>query len=916
MKILSNRILSILLTAVLIFGMLSAAPLTADAATVYSVAGTCGKVNEEAVHWYAFNDRSMVFFGRGAMKDYALDKTGFSTAPWFSADLSVVANTIFSTKIVVESGITTVGDYAFYLHAQYSSYVDNFMTISTIDLSDTVTYIGKYAFYNQLIENINIPPSVTHIGANAFSGCSNLSFINYFGNPGTLTWDRGSEAQFAGGSMTCHILSTYSDQVSAFNADFSDIGLTFVADLENPYENAGEELGIDRNIALYYGATSTDVFAGAVPYIVVGTFDGNKKSTTYGSRGFVSCVEIGGSYYLLTDTNGTLKEVEYTDSDRPNGRASYCGSVYGGLSLKLRHEYIGNNIVKIIYSLKNKTDNPVSGVKLGGSGDIKIGADDRAAIAPLKNDENTQVGFYMTSSDAYDKDSHNEFATLGFIADNINIDLQGTATYPNAKYFYGAVGTNLSNAAAGVKDAKVYPQRIFEGNGAASHTTDGIASGTDTGMSYYWDNISLAANESKEYAVLFSVYGNNSDGKAMVNDLTATYHTVTWENYDNSVLQKQVVKDNTSPVYSGLTPTKPMDHEHYYEVCGWSSDGGTTEYGVYEPLPEVSADITYIAQYANIGRPFFVKHSLSLEGDIGVNFYVDVATIGADWTVTEDGDTGVISNNHTVKLDFKWYNKHTTYTLEPTDYDKSQKLFKATCRVAAAEMMYPITVTVYADNSTKALTDHRFTERYRVRDYADVILDTTSPLTATYRTEHPDDYARLVTLTKTMLDYGAKAQVVFDRYRDKDGTPIELANNDVSYTMSPYIIDVELPDMETTSNGQLSDYGLTYYGASIVFLSKTTLRQYYKVTNRTAFEQMVNDTGFQYKVNGSYIYIDQENIAAADLDKEWDFVIGDQTYKCSAMQIGRKMQEADRYGEHDLATAMYHYNVAADAFFQ
>ena len=914
MKILSNRILSILLTAVLIFGILSAAELTAGAATVYSVSGTCGKVNEEAIHWYAFNDRTMVFLGKGPMKDYALDKQGYSTAPWFSADLSVVYNTIFSTKIVVESGVTTVGDYAFYLNSMYSDYVRSFMTISTIDLSDTVTYIGKYAFYNQLIENINIPPSVTHIGTNAFSGCSELSFINYFGDPGTLKWDRGSEAQFKGGSMTCHILEDYRNNVASYNARFSDIGLTFTADLENPYENAGEELGIDRNIALYYGATSTDVFAGAVPFIVVGTFDGNEKSTTYGSRGFVSCVKIGSDYYLMTDTNGTLKKVAFSEEN--NGRAKSTGDTYSNLTLKLRHEYIANNIVKVVYTLTNNTGSTLSGLELGGSGDIKIGADDTAVIAPLENGENAQVGFYMTSRQDYDMSSSGEHATLGFIGKNISIKEGETGKYPDAEFFYGTVDGHVNTTAAGVKDSKVFPERIFDPHASASYSSTSTTAGNDTGMSYHWNIDELAAGNSAEFAILFSVYGNssegdNSDGKAMVNNMTATYHTVTWENYDNSVLQKQVVKDNTSPVYSGLTPTKPMDHEHYYEVCGWISAGGTTEYGVYEPLPEVSADITYIAQYANIGRPFFVKHSLTLEGDIGVNFYVDVATIGADWTVTEDGDTGVISNNHTVKLDFKWYNKHTTYTLEPTDYDKSKGLFKATCRVAAAEMMYPITVTVYADNSTKALTDHRFTERYRVRDYADVILDPTSPLTATYRTEHPDDYASLVTLTKTMLDYGAKAQVVFDRYRDKDGTPIELANNGVSYTMTPHDINVDLPDMETG----LSDFGLSYYGASIVFLSKTTLRQYYKITNRTAFDQMVNDTGFQYKVNGSYIYIDQENIAAADLDKEWDFVIGDQTYKCSAMQIGRKMQEADRYGEHDLATAMYHYNVAADAFF-
>ena len=410
---------SILLSVLVLIGMLMTSTVMAGAADPFRVSGNCGKITESDIHWYAFEDRSMVFFGKGPMKDYTLDKSGFSTAPWFSTDMSLVSETIFSTKIVIESGITTIGDYAFYLNAQYNMYVKAFMTIKSIDLSDKVTSIGKYAFYKQEIETINLPPSVKHIGTKAFGQCANLSYINYYGDPPTLVWDHEEgEAEFSR-PVTCHILESYKDQESDFNERFASIGLTFSADLENPYEFAGEELNIDRDIALYYGAPHSSVFAGAVPFIVVGTFDGSKKSTTYGSKGFVSGVKLSGSegdsYYLLSDTNGTLKKVVFDESN--NGRAASLSTEDSGLSLKIRHEYIGSDIVKVIYTLKNETEDAISGISLGSTGDIKIGADDRAAIEPLYNGEN-QVGFYMSSSKDFDY-SGSDFATLGFIANNI-----------------------------------------------------------------------------------------------------------------------------------------------------------------------------------------------------------------------------------------------------------------------------------------------------------------------------------------------------------------------------------------------------------------------------------------------------------------------------------------------------------------
>ena len=64
-------------------------------------------------------------------------------------------------------------------------------------------------------------------------------------------------------------------------------------------------------------------------------------------------------------------------------------------------------------------------------------------------------------------------------------------------------------------------------------------------------------------------------------------YTVTWENYDGTVLEiDKRVKYNATPTYDGETPTRATDDEYEYAFSGWS--------------PSVSAvrdDITYTAQY-------------------------------------------------------------------------------------------------------------------------------------------------------------------------------------------------------------------------------------------------------------------------------------------------------------------------------
>ncbi len=122
--------------------------------------GQCG----DKVYW-SFNEGSgeLIISGSGEMYDYDYYA---HNRPWESF--------INNIKTVVEEGVTTIGEDAFY---------DSCKKLTSVKLSDTITTIGNCAFYLCTeLDNITIPDSVTSIGDNAFTFCHNLEKIELSAN--------------------------------------------------------------------------------------------------------------------------------------------------------------------------------------------------------------------------------------------------------------------------------------------------------------------------------------------------------------------------------------------------------------------------------------------------------------------------------------------------------------------------------------------------------------------------------------------------------------------------------------------------------------------------------------------------------------------------------------------------------------
>jgi hypothetical protein len=69
------------------------------------------------------------------------------------------------TRAFLGTGVTSIGDYAFY----------NCSGLSSVVIPDSVTSIGDYAFYNcSGLSSVVIPDSVTSIGGYAFYSCTGM----------------------------------------------------------------------------------------------------------------------------------------------------------------------------------------------------------------------------------------------------------------------------------------------------------------------------------------------------------------------------------------------------------------------------------------------------------------------------------------------------------------------------------------------------------------------------------------------------------------------------------------------------------------------------------------------------------------------------------------------------------------------
>ena len=379
----------------------------------------------------------------------------------------------------------------------------------------------------------------------------------------------------------------------------------------------------------------------------------------------------------------------------------------------------------------------------------------------------------------------------------------------------------------------------YDANGGAGTAPDSVAKPTDKSFTVAANTFTAPANK------VFTGWNTKADGSGnsyqpnasvsisadttLYAQWTALY-TVTWKNADGTVLETdENVLYGTTPEYNGATPTKEKDAQYSYTFAGWSEDGAT----VLETIPVVTDDVIYTAVFEE--HSLERKHSLTLKGEIGVNFYIPKALVedeNSTATMSLGPDSGadhgeaVFEINNLTNEDKVVY--HTSdeglNTKNPLAVAKraNNDYYQFTAYVAAKQMADEIKLTITDSNNETVLTD-----TYRVANYCYEVINNTDgkafeKMAAVDESMTTDKFEKLQTLCKSMLTYGSRAQTQFsyntDDLADKDligdnKYAPESVSDFADYANETYRSDVD---------------GMSFYGASMLLEAETTYSVWFR----------------------------------------------------------------------------------------
>ena len=99
------------------------------------------------------------------------------------------------------------------------------------------------------------------------------------------------------------------------------------------------------------------------------------------------------------------------------------------------------------------------------------------------------------------------------------------------------------------------------------------------------------------------------------------YYTVTFKNYDESILEQVSVKEGSNATYSGPTPTRAETSEYSYTFTGWD-----------QPLTNITSDCVRVAQYTETKKPTPTYYLVSFKNYDATLLYETYVIEGGDAT--------------------------------------------------------------------------------------------------------------------------------------------------------------------------------------------------------------------------------------------------------------------------------------------
>ena len=351
---------------------------------------------------------------------------------------------------------------------------------------------------------------------------------------------------------------------------------------------------------------------------------------------------------------------------------------------------------------------------------------------------------------------------------------------------------------------------------------------------------------------------------------------------DTEIIWGQTIGTDTYPTLGGAKVYKNATYNGCEGKPGEpvSYEYSNTEKNTYGDHPDADNDgkCDDCGQYIDGIGAKLAGYSLSLTGNIGVNFYMELS----DQIIADKGAymQFTLPNGTVTKVPVSEAQTNTTINAGKTYY-------RFPCEVSSYEMTQDIKAQMF-DGNGKCGKEYTYT----VRDYAQYIIKNYS--------SYVDAYPFAV----AMLNYGASSQKYFNKAVD------DLANKNLSS------YDQEIPNLfngyikgfvaKKAENGVLGQFA----GLSMVLKSETTLNLFYEPkegVDVSKLKFLVDGKEITPVKRGQYYILSLENIRANELGNSKTFTVTDGTNTlsgdyCAMMYCYQVLQAAKGAYADDLVT--------------
>lgn len=267
-------------------------------------------------------------------------------------------------------------------------------------------------------------------------------------------------------------------------------------------------------------------------------------------------------------------------------------------------------------------------------------------------------------------------------------------------------------------------------------------------------------------------------------------------------------------------------------------------------------EFTFTPVYGNsVNGDTLYGYSLNLDGAIAINIYMDLPK--------------AIVANQDAYMEFALPNGKTS-DVKVVDARQKEGHYVFTCRVAAKEMAQ--------DVKAKMVVNGQSGQEYMfgVQKYVQYIL------------QHSDQYPSVISLVKSMLNYGAAAQVHFNYNVDKLANSIpEMNENDKK------VQEVTFQQTDKSDFIKDEDFGIHWYGNSLVLESDTCYRYYFYLDSGNRIDDYsfycnsvpLNPVAKEIS-REMYYYVEIPNIKAQNLADKVKVVVNKNGQAKETMSIG------------------------------